>query len=93
MSTRNNRKEISGDRFGKLVALEPRCHHPRRGVIWSLRCDCGANVERSVAELNRRQKAGAEQSCRRCAETSPKRTAKARGRILAAYYARNGYLP
>ncbi|HEY1895138.1 MAG TPA: hypothetical protein VGG62_02650 [Terracidiphilus sp.] len=43
-----NWKDLTGQRFGRLIALEPvGSHHPspnKHSIIWRCRCDCGAEV-------------------------------------------------
>src|SRR5262245_41127889 len=36
-----NVKEITGQRFGRLVALYPTGERRYRKVVWRFRCDCG----------------------------------------------------
>lgn len=39
-------KDISGQRFGRLTALEPTEHRDEKGsVYWRCRCDCGQELE------------------------------------------------
>lgn len=38
---KRNAKDISGQRFGRLVALEPTDRRMRDRVVWKCRCDCG----------------------------------------------------
>lgn len=38
---KKNHKEITGQRFGKLVAFQPTNKRARSSVIWECRCDCG----------------------------------------------------
>lgn len=38
-------KNISGQRFGRLVAVEPTAKRSDRKVVWVFRCDCGKIVE------------------------------------------------
>jgi hypothetical protein len=46
-------KDISGQKFGRLLALEPVGKAPSNGaVIWSCRCDCG--IETQTASTNLR---------------------------------------
>lgn len=54
-----NRMDISGQRFGRLVALEPTDKHLYNSVIWKCRCDCGKTAE--VAAINLRN--GNTKSC------------------------------
>lgn len=34
-------KDLTGQRFGRLTALEPMPDIPGRGLVWRCRCDCG----------------------------------------------------
>lgn len=54
-----NRMDISGQRFGRLIALEPTDKHLCNSVIWKCRCDCGKTAE--VAAINLRN--GNTRSC------------------------------
>lgn len=55
-----NVKDIRGQRFGKLVAIEPTEKRADSGsVVWKCRCDCGNDAE---VPLNRLQK-GKVRSC------------------------------
>lgn len=38
------RKDIAGQRFGRLVALDCESHRIGKRVYWWCRCDCGAVV-------------------------------------------------
>lgn len=53
------KKDLTGQRFGRLTALEPVRSDPRQGVIWHCRCDCGGEKEVPTAYLMR----GQTQSC------------------------------
>lgn len=47
-----NRIDISGQRFGKLLALYPtEKRTPQYGVIWKCKCDCGSEAEYSLNTL------------------------------------------
>lgn len=48
-------KDLSGKRFGKLVALSllPSGGKARSGAIWTCRCDCGNTVEVGENELTK----------------------------------------
>lgn len=50
---------IAGQRFGRLVAIEPTDRKQGRKVIWSCRCDCGNTKDVPIDALN----AGRVQSC------------------------------
>lgn len=52
------RKDITGQRFGKLVALSP-LPFENRNTYWLCRCDCGQEAKVSAANLRR----GATKSC------------------------------
>lgn len=44
-------KDISGWRFGKLVAMYPTEKRSRGGVVWICHCDCGNEVEVDAGQL------------------------------------------
>jgi hypothetical protein len=47
-------KDITGQRFGRLVVLH-RMEEKRNGnVMWRLRCDCGIEIEHTVSGLGTR---------------------------------------
>lgn len=57
---RPGQRDIRGERFGMLIALEPtRERGPRGSVVWRCRCDCGREV---LAELGQLM-AGNRKSC------------------------------
>lgn len=47
-------KDIAGQRFGKLIAVERVGTDERRNALWLCKCDCGGETVRSVSELNKR---------------------------------------
>ena len=52
--------DITGQRFGKLIALEPTGMRSKSGsVIWRCQCDCGNTVESPLSQL----RAGYRKSC------------------------------
>lgn len=51
--------DLSGQRFGKLVAMEPTAQRLRGYVLWSLRCDCGNRHAATSSNL----RAGNTNSC------------------------------
>ena len=54
----NKRKDITGQRFGRLVAIEP--HHIKNGIVhWVFRCDCGNTKVLSGTNV----RAGGTKSC------------------------------
>lgn len=48
-----NMHDLTGQRFGKLVALEPTEKRCSGSVIWKCRCDCGAIHEADAGSLKR----------------------------------------
>ena len=46
-----NIKDITNQRFGRLVALYPTAERRRRCVVWHCRCDCGRTKEVSINSL------------------------------------------
>ena len=40
-----NAKDLTGQRFGRLVAVEPMDSIPGKGVIWHCQCDCGGTKD------------------------------------------------
>jgi 5-methylcytosine-specific restriction endonuclease McrA len=57
--TTHRRKDISGQRFGKLVAIEP-IGKRKNNMVWKLRCDCGNYTQEIVSNLtqNKRKSCG-----------------------------------
>lgn len=52
-SSRERITDISGQRFGRLLALSPTDRRDGKGsVIWSCRCDCGTDTEASQDALS-----------------------------------------
>ena len=45
-------KDITGQRFGKLVAIRPTEKRKGTNVVWLFKCDCGNTVERSTSHLS-----------------------------------------
>lgn len=45
------KKNISGMRFGSLVAIEPTRQDKKRNTYWLCKCDCGNEVERRLPDL------------------------------------------
>ena len=39
------RRELAGQRFGKLLVIEPTEQRVRNAVVWRCRCDCGNEIE------------------------------------------------
>jgi hypothetical protein len=57
LTSKRNAKDITGQRFGRLVVLH-RTGKRRKGgsVVWRCRCDCGRDFETITGELGRRAK-------------------------------------
>jgi len=51
--------ELTGQRFGRLIAIEATRKRKRRNIIWKCECDCGNIVEVMARNL----KAGLSRSC------------------------------
>lgn len=47
-------KDISGQRFGRLIAVERVGVDNRRNALWLCKCDCGGETVRAVSELSKR---------------------------------------
>lgn len=57
---RPGQKDLSGQRFGRLVALEPTGERSAKGTtVWRCRCDCGKETLAEVTQLLH----GAKRSC------------------------------
>lgn len=48
---RNQKKDITNQRFGKLVAIRPTEKRISKSVVWLCRCDCGRMSEVSCSSL------------------------------------------
>jgi hypothetical protein len=48
-----NIKDISGQRFGKLIAVRPTDERRKRNAVWECKCDCGKTTLVSGANLQR----------------------------------------
>ena len=76
-----NRKDLTGQRFGRLVALEPTDKRYRSTIIWRCRCDCGNACEVPSAWLRK----GLTRSCG-CLQDEARRndvTGQRRGHLTA----------
>lgn len=49
--SRTTAKDITGQRFGRLVAIKPLYSNKHRNIVWMCRCDCGNTVDVTVARL------------------------------------------
>lgn len=56
---KKNQIDITGERFGRLTAIEMVEKSPKQGCMWLCRCDCGNEVVRPVKLL----RSGGVQSC------------------------------
>ena len=52
-------KDLTGQRFGRLIALEPVGRNKSRNILWKCRCDCGGQCVVSSSDLV----AGESKSC------------------------------
>lgn len=60
MGNNHNQLSLTGQRFGRLVAIGPTPHRStNREVLWLCRCDCGTTIER----VGRNLKRGTAKSC------------------------------
>ena len=53
-----NAKDIVGQRFGKLVAIEPTLKRSSGGIIWKCKCDCGKIAYVQGGNLKRNKSCG-----------------------------------
>ena len=58
-ATIHRMKDITGQRFGSLVALEPVGKSSSRSMIWRCQCDCGNKVDVGYVSLS----SGSTKSC------------------------------
>lgn len=75
-------KDITGQKFGRLTAVEPVRSEKGVGVIWRCRCDCGGEKEAPVSRLTR----GTTRSCGCLRAENPRRkdiTGQRFGRLVA----------
>ena len=56
--------DLTGKRFGKLVALEPTEKRSGENIVWKFKCDCGRITEVSTANI------GHTNSCGKCSKIS-----------------------
>lgn len=84
------RLDLSGKRFGRLVALSPVGRDMKRQTVWAARCDCGAQTEVTGSSM----KNGHTRSCG-CleAETKPPAAPRTHGMTRSTtYYVYQGML-
>ena len=60
-------KDISGQRFGRLTALE-RADCPKQAYRWKCICDCGTIIYRTAKSLQRASERGKEAACPKCSK-------------------------
>lgn len=58
--------DISGQRFGELVAIKPTTVRNHCGVVWFCKCDCGNDALRTVATLRYSVRIGRKPCCAVC---------------------------
>jgi hypothetical protein len=58
--------KITGNRYGKLVAIKRGTANSRGAYHWLYRCDCGATVERMPATVAKSARIGTNPMCRDC---------------------------
>lgn len=61
-------RDLSGQRFGKLTAIEPTEKRKNGYVVWRCRCDCGSECEVAAGILA----SGGTKSCG-CLKRGPKK--------------------
>lgn len=47
------RLDLTNQRFGRLIAVEPSGRSARGVILWLFRCSCGNKIKRSVADVKR----------------------------------------
>lgn len=77
-------KDMTGQRYGRLVAIEPTDKRRNGIVIWRFRCDCGKIVERVGSDVRR----GDTQSCGCLFHELASERGKTIGRTHGGYYDR-----
>ncbi|WP_294581172.1 AP2 domain-containing protein [uncultured Thomasclavelia sp.] len=45
--------DLTGKRFGRLTVIKQNGSHPKEGILWLCKCDCGNTVVVSTQNLNR----------------------------------------
>lgn len=82
--TKPGQRDITGMRFGKLVAVEPTEERASQTVVWRCRCDCGGEILTSLHQLS----AGYRKSCG-CLSRPPLKdfVGKRFGRLTVVSYA------
>ena len=58
----HNFKDLTGQRFGMLVALRP-SHSDGKRWYWELQCDCGETCKKQTADLSAEMKRGGTPNC------------------------------
>ena len=76
-------RDLTNQRFGRLIAIEPTPERKTRSIVWKCRCDCGREAFVPSIWLRR----GIKQSCG-CLQDESRRldiTGQTRGRLTAMY--------
>ena len=50
-ASERRRLDLTGQRFGRLVAIKPLSERRRGAIVWVCKCDCGQEVERPTHDL------------------------------------------
>lgn len=77
------RKNYTGLRFGKLVAIEPTDQSAWNSIVWRFRCDCGNIVERPAYNVAGTARKGSIPQCRQCRGLAPGQAG--RNTVVAQY--------
>ncbi len=62
-----NRKDITGQRSGKLLAIHPTTKDKQDAIIWRIKCDCGKYTFLTVSKFKRNKSCG----CYKKGKTNP----------------------
>ena len=76
-------KDISGNRYGKLIAIEPTAERRYASVVWKCRCDCGNEVLASQKDLENGRKISCGCSDRQRGRAANDLTGKRFGKLTA----------
>lgn len=49
--TGNRAKDITGEKFGRLTAIQPTEKRWRKNIVWLFKCDCGRDAELPLGEV------------------------------------------
>ena len=59
--------DLTGERFGALIALRP-LNRTHLGIVWWCSCDCGGRAKRHASRLMRSRRRGEQPCCQVCLE-------------------------